>query len=193
MKIGQVCWRRMVMLAAVVAAGTATTSAQQVFAQSSQPAAEVPVTKPTSVPDGEKAEKVNSAVTRIKGVLQLVLDLREEARDSKDVVKLNYVNDKLTQVTGLLRLAEQAEVGLKDALARRDHEAAEHEFTKVSFILEKTEAMRGEAESSVGALVVYSGATTVTVETKKKRKGDPTQSPLPVLPVDRAVPASPYQ
>lgn len=145
------------------------------------------------VVDADKASNAAGSVSRMKDVLQRLLELREEARDSKDVVKLNCVNDKLTQVTGLLKMGEAAEVLLKDSLARRDHEAALHEFTKVTLGRQKTEDLRTEAESCVGELAVYSGSTQVTVETKTQRKGDPTQTPSTQLPPDRAVPASPYQ
>ena len=47
-----------------------------------------------------------------------VLKSLEEARSEKDVLKLNCVNEKLTQIKGLLRVVQQSDVSLQEAVAK---------------------------------------------------------------------------
>jgi hypothetical protein len=99
------------------------------------------------VPDKEKVTRSNAAVSRMRSVLTEVLGRLEEARATKDVVKLNCVNEKLTQVKGLLRISEQSDVALQEAVAKKDTTASEHEYSKVSIAKDegRAAAERGRA------------------------------------------------
>jgi hypothetical protein len=86
----------------------------------------------TAPSDPEKIKTSAAAVIRMRESLKEVLGKLEEARASKDVVKLNCVNEKLTQVKGLLRISEASDVQLQEAVAKSESAAATHEFTKVT-------------------------------------------------------------
>src|SRR5262245_31175962 len=85
-----------------------------------------------SISDGEKVRRSNDAVTRMRGVLKDVLGKLEEARNTRDIVKLNCVNEKLTQIKGLLRISEQSDVAMQEAIAKGEKQSSDHEYTKVS-------------------------------------------------------------
>src|SRR3712207_3512961 len=87
--------------------------------------------KASDVPDVTKLERSSKAIGAMREVLRDVLGKLEEARRAKDVVKLNCVNEKLTQIKGLLRISEQADVALQEAVSQRDTTSSEHEYTKV--------------------------------------------------------------
>ena len=57
----------------------------------------------------------------MREILSRVLKHLEEAREERDVIKLNCVNEKLTAIKGLLKISEQADVSMQEALARRRH------------------------------------------------------------------------
>jgi hypothetical protein len=146
--------------------------------------------------DAEKVEKAADHVARMKSAMKSVLQRVEDARNEKDVVKLNCVNEKLTQVKGLLKVAEQADVALNEAVARKD-EAADTEFQKISMARAKVDGLRGEADQCIGQLAyVVDSETTVEVEqpdnlpsldvTRRQPPPEPAVSP----PVVRAPPAS---
>ena len=101
--------------------------------------------KLSDVSDAEKIRRSSEGLSRMRNVLKDVLGKLEEARNSKDVVKLNCVNEKLTQVKGLLRISEQADVSLQENVARHEASGADHEFTKVSIARQKVEQLRSEA------------------------------------------------
>ncbi len=120
----------------------------------------------TQVSDKDKLSQAQATVDRLHAILKDVLKSLEEARREKDVVKLNCVNEKLTQIKGLLRVAEQSQVALQEALARADEDAAQHEFAKTTIAKQRAEQLRADAEQCIGQLAyVVDEQTVVTVET----------------------------
>jgi hypothetical protein len=148
--------------------------------------------KASAVPDGQKISRSAAAVTQMRGTLKVVLGKLEEARNTKDVVKLNCVNEKLTQVKGLLRISEQSDVALQEAVAKKEETAADHEYTKVTIAQSKVEQLRGEAEQCIGALAFRTDENlSVEVVTPDLPGGDPTNPAPPALATVCPPPASP--
>jgi len=114
--------------------------------------------------DAQKLEKSAESIDRMKGVLRAVLGRVEEARNEKDVVKLNCVNEKLTQIKGLLKVAEQSDIALHEAISTKDP-AAESEFAKIGIARTKVDGLRGDAEQCIGQLAyIVDEKTTVEVQ-----------------------------
>lgn len=149
--------------------------------------------KPSDVPDPEKLRRSADAVTRMRAVLKDVLGKLEEARNTKDVVKLNCVNEKLTQIKGLLRISEQADVALQESVVKQERTAADHEFTKVMIARQKVEQLRAEAEECIGQLAFRTDENlTVEVEIPDNLpKNDPTDVPKPPDVINRPPMSSP--
>ena len=142
--------------------------------------------------DAQKLEKSAEALERMKGVLRAVLGRVEEARNEKDVVKLNCVNEKLTQVKALLRVAEQSDIQLHEALVNKDP-VAESEFGKINIARTKIDGLKIDADQCIGQLAFRTDENlSVEVEIPDYLPpGDPTQMPPPT-PIDtRPPPASP--
>jgi hypothetical protein len=160
-------------------------------------AAQAPVAADTSeaakVPDPEKVKTSAESVGRMRTALKDVLQKLEEARNTKDVVKLNCVNEKLTQIKGLLRISEQSDVQLQEAVARKETAVAEHEFTKITIARSKVEKARADVEQCIGQLAFRTDENlSVEVDVPDYLSpGDPTQL-QPPSPIDsRPPPASP--
>lgn len=111
----------------------------------------------TSLSDAEKENRSGAAVQKMRQVLKSVLGILEEARNSKDIVRLNCVNEKLTQVKGFIRIAEQADVSLQEAVAKQEGAAANHEFTKIEVASQRVDQLHAEAEACNGATVYENG------------------------------------
>lgn len=149
--------------------------------------------EPSNLSDPEKIRRSAEAVGKMRGALKSVLAKLEEARNSKDVVKLNCVNEKLTQIKGLLRISEQSDIALQEAVAKKESATSEHEYTKVSIAVVKVNQLSAEAEECIGQLAFRTdeNATTEVEEPEDLPKGDPTQlTPLPFVD-SRSAPASP--
>lgn len=135
----------------------------------------------------EKQRRVEESLSDLRDALRRVTDILAEARSSKDIVQLNCVNEKLTQLKGLLKISEDASVKMYDAIASGTEDVINHEFTKIVVAHQKGMALRAEAEQCVGELSVYSGDTDITVEIDEDiPENDPTTPtpppPGPVVP-----------
>ncbi len=109
----------------------------------------------------ERVARSASHLERMRAVLKTVLKYLEEAREKRDVIKLNCVNEKLTAVKGLLKMSEQADIAMQEAIARRDEETGRDEYDKVSIARGKVDQLLSESEACVGELSVYAGDTVV--------------------------------
>ncbi|MFZ5470769.1 MAG: hypothetical protein ACOZIN_15165 [Myxococcota bacterium] len=149
--------------------------------------------KAAEVSDPEKIRRSAEALARMRQVLKEVLQKLEEARNTKDVVKLNCVNEKLTQIKGLLRISEQADVTMQESIAKRESSSAEHEYTKVTIARQKVEQLRAEAEECIGQLAFRTDeAVSVEVEIPEGLPaGDPSRPAPPPELSTRPPPASP--
>jgi hypothetical protein len=149
--------------------------------------------KPAEVPDPEKLRRSSEALGRMRNVLKEVLGKLEEARNTKDVVKLNCVNEKLVQIKGLLRISEQSDVSLQEAVAKKESSQAEHEFTKVMIARQKLDQLRAEAEECIGQLAFRTDENlTVEVEVPDDLPSmDPTRPLAPADVVSRPPVVSP--
>ena len=107
------------------------------------------------VSDADKPGKSQEHIARMKEILSKVLKHLEEARDEKDIVKLNCVNEKLTNIKGLLKISEDGDVKMQEALARRTPEEGAHEYEKIAIARSKCEQLFAESEACVGELAVY--------------------------------------
>ncbi len=142
--------------------------------------------------DHEKLSRSAAHLTQMRQGLKVVLTKLEEARASKDVVKLNCVNEKLTNIKGLLRISEQADVSLQEAVAKGEEQGAGHEFAKVTIARQKIDQLKAEAEGCVGLLAFETGPTEVIVEEPLDLPAlDPTKTVPPPPVVSRPLPASP--
>ena len=119
--------------------------------------------------------------------------LKTKAQKDKDMVKLNCVNDKLTQANGHMAVADQSMTSLAGDIARSDDPARQHEFTRITILHQKVSTLGTEAEQCIGEDVSYVGATRVDVEIDPSiPQTDPTDPPLPVPDVQRPPEASPF-
>ena len=111
----------------------------------------------------EQVAKAETLVQKMKDHLRKGFQLLEQARNEKDIVKLNAINEKLSSMKGLLKISEAAFVALQEAVARRDKETADHEYTKIAIAAQKVETLALEAEGAVGDSLHYTGDTRVEV------------------------------
>lgn len=114
-----------------------------------------------------------------------------EARSSKDVIKLNCISEKLKNIKGLLRIGEQSEVLLQEALAKKEQQASEHEHMKLAIARQKVDQLKAEVEGCVGMLAFETGPTDVSViEPGNLPNSDPTIARMPEPFATRFPPAS---
>lgn len=143
--------------------------------------------------DRQKLDRADEHLVRMRQALKEVIGRLEDARNEKDIVRLNCVNEKLTQIKGLLKVSEQADIALQESVARRD-QAAEAEFQKIAIARAKVDQLRSEVEECIGQLAfAVDEKTTVEVEQPRDLPDqDLTQREPPPPLVSRPPPASRY-
>ncbi len=117
------------------------------WAQTPAPAV---VNLPTS--DEARLKLGVESVVRIRALQKEIQVQLEEARRTRDIVKLNCVMEKLTAVKALLRVAEQSGQALHDASVKGQSKTVEHELVKISLARQKAERQRTESEECIGQL-----------------------------------------
>jgi len=138
---------------------------------------------PKGTGDTEKLEAAADNIARMKAGLKQVLARAEQARNEKDVVKLNCVNEKLTQIKSLIKVAEQADIALHESIASKDG-SAETDFSKIAIARTKVDGLRADSEQCVGQLAyMVDEKTTVEVELPPELPAQ-QQRPAVTLPGD---------
>lgn len=144
---------------------------------------------PTKIPIDEKKSRTEAMLVDQRQALARASEILAEARSSKDIVQLNCVNEKLTQIKGLLKISEQASLEMYEAIANNASDLINHEYTKIVVAHQKSQILKAEAEQCVGESSVYAGDTSVEVLLEGDGggfAGDPTTASAP--PPGPAVP-----
>lgn len=106
--------------------------------------------------------------------LRNALDLISAARREKDIVRLNCLNERVTQMKGVLKVATDAHVALQEQAATGDTESARVSYTKVALGRDRVATLRVQAQNCVGAESYYGGDTeVVTTINPNLAGGDP--------------------
>ncbi len=140
----------------------------------------------------EREERVEKSLEQMRGQATAMEKIASQARDEKDIVKLDCVNAKLNQAKGLMRISETASSDLHDADSRNDDDSSHNAFTKANIAGRKVAQLRQEAEQCIGQLAYFTDdKTRVDVEIPVGLPNtDPTDVPLPGPVESRPAPAS---
>lgn len=74
----------------------------------------------------------------------------QDARSASNVGRVNCVNEALTAMKGLLRLAEGNFLSMQEAASRKAASGVEHEFIKVTIAYNKTDELNGQLQGCGG-------------------------------------------
>ena len=132
----------------------------------------------TGLSNEEKTQKAESMLLDGRAALTRATAVHVQARSANDIVQLNCVREKRTQIKGLLKISEKASEEMYEAIAGNLTDLINHHFTKLSVAHQKIRVLRAELEQCVGEASVYTGDTEVDVEADEEgQKTDPTKSP----------------
>ncbi|MBN2361438.1 MAG: hypothetical protein JXR83_18450 [Deltaproteobacteria bacterium] len=147
----------------------------------------------------EMLKEAQKYLEEMRQALARALEVLTKARESKDVIRLNCVNEKLTPMKGILKIAEDAFIGLQENIATGNREAAGYEYSKIKISHEKISTLLVQAINCVGAEATYSGDTELSVDIDDEIAGgdpyygdpqilvDPTQTTVDGKPGDEAI------
>jgi hypothetical protein len=195
-RVSRVMWLLLLVAPAALAADAVVGTTPVAPAAAAAPAAPAPIEEKLTVSGPDMLRQGQEYRQQIQGITFQIQSQSEQAKRDKDVIRLNCLLDKLTQVRVNSSILDQALQALQEAVSRRDEGAQLHEYTRVTIINQKAQVLRTEADACVGAETNYIGATKVLVETPQGISDDPDQPPPatpPVTVIDRPPVASPYE
>ena len=139
-------------------------------AQPAQPAAggtdqsgTVGFQRKTSLTPQEQLGESAKHIARMEQAAGGVRKMLEEARKQRDVVKTLCLNDKLSQVDVAIRSGRDRRAQLQAATTRNDAELANHEFTILTVLRQRSEQLVAEANQCIGEEAAFVGDTRTSV------------------------------
>jgi hypothetical protein len=106
------------------------------------------------------AQRLANEIQLVRGE---VVTLQTEAREEKDMIRLDCIDDKLAQFDQLLLIVEAARADLGAAVASGDLEGRLHHHGLVAQAREKATAVRQEADGCIGEEMRFPGNADVDV------------------------------
>ena len=159
------------------------------------PAAE-DLKKIDKIPPADKQENAAKYVAESKQLLANVTGVLKDAREKKDIIRINCVNDKLIRIKALARSAEMAELYLREALTKKDSKTANNSYHKIATTLQRIRTLKSEAEQCIGELAFAEDEkdkVDLRIDRDKVPDDDPTVTEFPETAIVRPPAASPYQ
>jgi hypothetical protein len=151
---------------ATTGGGTASADAQVDFSRRAQ------------LTPQEQLERADQILARMEQASTAIRHQLEQARAQRDVVKSLCLNDKLSQVDVAVRSARDRKSALQSAVGRNDVELANHEFTIMTVLRQRSEQITAEANQCIGEDVAFVGQTQVVTQVDPNLPGeDVTQYP----------------
>ena len=164
------------MLSMVV--GHRIAAAQAEFAPPPPPDASTGLARQVNLTPAEMLSATESFLARMEAARATIRRMLETARSQRDVVKTLCLNDKLNQMDVALRSARERRAALELAVSRKDADLANHEFTILNVLRQRTDQLTAEANLCIGKEAEYIGdsAVTSTIDPGMPRE-DPSEYP----------------
>lgn len=100
-----------------------------------------------------QVEQAQAYLDRLHGMVSGGFTELEEARKTQNIARVNCVNEALTTMKGLVRLAESNYLAMQECSSRKDGACSEHEYVKISIAFNKSEELDGQLKGCGGPSV----------------------------------------
>lgn len=131
----------------------------------------------TQLSPAEQLSEAGRHIARMEGTGKAVSQQLADARRQRDVVKILCLGDKLSQIGVAIRSAKERRGSLEAAVKRNDAELANHEFTILTVLRQRSEQIAAEANQCIGQESAFVGATKVTTTVDPTIPQDETPYP----------------
>jgi len=98
----------------------------------------------------DQLREAGSVIDGMNNQRRRVSDLLDRARQERDIIKVNCLNDKLTQIDVTLRSAREHQDLLQTAVSINNDGQRNHEFTLITIQRQRTEQFEAEARQCIG-------------------------------------------
>lgn len=137
-----------VVLGVGLAVGVA--GAQPRAQQGNEPEAEVQQRRTANLSGPDQLRESNAIIEEIQRIRRQVSEQLDQARQERDIIKVNCLNDKLTQIDVTLRSAREHHDLLQTAVGINNDGQRNHEFTLMTIYRGRTTGLEVEARQCIG-------------------------------------------
>jgi hypothetical protein len=151
---------------------------------------------PSTVSPAEMLQQGREYRSQVEAIGLQMQNQVQQAKADKDVIRLNCLLDKFTQLKVNGNMMDQALQSLQDMISQRDEGAQLHAYTRITIINQKVQVLRTEADACVGTETNYVGPTKIYVEVPPgitSGTDDPPPAEPPVVIIQRPPAGSPYE
>lgn len=96
------------------------------------------------LPSSEKVKLAGEALASMQDALKFTLRELQSSYESKDVTQTNCIKERLSTVKGLLRISEEAEINLSEAVITGQVDLVNHEFVKIKMASSRVRDLRSQ-------------------------------------------------
>ncbi|MFK7990752.1 MAG: hypothetical protein AB8I08_32325 [Sandaracinaceae bacterium] len=125
---------------------------------------EIEVSRRANLSAAEQMAEATQIVDRGEQISRRVMNMLDEARRERDIIRVTCLNDKLTQINAHRRTLESRQANLSEANTTGDGERRNHEFTVISVIGQHFRTLESEAGSCIGQDLFETGTTRVVTD-----------------------------
>jgi len=127
-----------------------------------EPDATAGLSRQVTLSPAEQLSQSDGFLARMDSSRTVVRRQLETARAQRDVVKTLCLNDKLNQIDVAIRSARERRQSLEAASKRNDVDLANHEFTILTVLRQRTDQLMAEANQCIGQEAGFVGESAVT-------------------------------
>ncbi len=98
----------------------------------------------------DQLREAGSVIDSISSTRRMVSDLLDRARQERDIIKVNCLNDKLTQIDVTLRSSREHQELLQTAVTINNDGQRNHEFQLMTIFRSRAQGLEGEARACIG-------------------------------------------
>jgi hypothetical protein len=140
------------------------------------------VRAPQLSPQDELAE-ADATIAKMDQSSATIRRQLDAARQGRDVVRSLCLSDKLSQVDVAARSARDRQTALQAAVQRNDTELANHEFTILTVLRQRSEQLGAEANQCIGEEVAFVGQTQIVTSVDPNQPVENTTDYPPAEPI----------
>jgi hypothetical protein len=157
--------------------------------------AEVQTERRANLTAPEQMQEAGHIVDIMAGLRRRVSDMLDRARQERDIIKVNCLNDKLTQIDVTLRSAREHQELLGTAVGINNDGQRNHEYALMTIFRQRAESLEAEARQCIGEEAGGFGeGTTVSVRVNPNiPTQDTTQYPVEPITPERPLVTSPIR
>jgi hypothetical protein len=112
--------------------------------------AEVRTQRVAQLSGPDQLREAGTVIDTVTAARRRVSDLLDRARQERDIIKVNCLNDKLTQIDVTLRSGREHQEMLQNAVSINNDGQRNHEFQLMTIFRSRTESLETEARACIG-------------------------------------------